>query len=150
MSQNTAKASPVCEAWRRRRRRRAGATARTQATATARYKAYGHAEPVGQPWPPIDGGVGPDEPDEGEFELIGDDDLGAADLGPAGPNASDPDAGSGRMRKNNPRRAGATPGDDDPGTIRARIRQLARSCSGPNGGNWMSRPRMNCGTADQS
>jgi hypothetical protein len=46
-----------------------------------------------------DGGVSPDEPDEGEFELIGDDDLGAADLGPAGPNATDPDAGSGRIRK---------------------------------------------------
>jgi hypothetical protein len=46
-----------------------------------------------------DGGVGPDEPDEGEFELIGDDDLGAADLGPANPNAADPDAGSGRVRK---------------------------------------------------
>jgi hypothetical protein len=45
------------------------------------------------------GGVGPDEPDEGEFELIGDDDLGAADLGPAAPNARDPDADSGRIRK---------------------------------------------------
>lgn len=45
------------------------------------------------------GGVGPDEPDEGEFELIGDDDLGAADLGPAAPNTRDPDAGSGRVRK---------------------------------------------------
>ena len=53
--------------------------------------------PVGQP--AGDGGVGPDEPDEGEFELIGDDDLGAADLGPAAPNARDPDAGSGRIRK---------------------------------------------------
>lgn len=40
-----------------------------------------------------------DEPDEGEFELIGDDDLGAADLGPAAPNATDPDADSGRIRK---------------------------------------------------
>jgi hypothetical protein len=46
-----------------------------------------------------DGGVGPDEPDVGEFELIGDDDLGAADLGPAAPDARDPDAGSGQMRK---------------------------------------------------
>jgi hypothetical protein len=53
--------------------------------------------PVGQP--ADDGGVGPDEPDEGEFELIGDDDLGAADLGPAAPNAHDPDADSGRIRK---------------------------------------------------
>jgi hypothetical protein len=53
--------------------------------------------PVGQP--AGDGGVSPDEPDEGEFELIGDDDLGAADLGPAAPGASDPDADSGRIRK---------------------------------------------------
>ena len=54
-------------------------------------------QPVGQP--AGDGGVGPDEPDEGEFELIGDNDLGAADLGPIDPNATDPDAGSGRVRK---------------------------------------------------
>ena len=54
-------------------------------------------QPVGQP--AGDGGVGPDEPDEGEFELIGDNDLGAADLGPAAPNAPDPDASSGRIRK---------------------------------------------------
>jgi hypothetical protein len=54
-------------------------------------------QPVGQP--AGDGGVNPDEPDEGEFELIGDNDLGAADLGPADPNATDPDAGSGRIRK---------------------------------------------------
>jgi len=54
-------------------------------------------QPVGQP--ADDAGVGPDEPDEGEFELIGDNDLGAADLGPAAPNARDPDAGSGRVRK---------------------------------------------------
>lgn len=53
--------------------------------------------PVGQPG--VDGGVSPDEPDEVEFELIGDDDLGAADLGPAAPNATDPDADSGRVRK---------------------------------------------------
>jgi hypothetical protein len=46
-----------------------------------------------------DGGGSPDEPDEGDFELIGDDDLGAADLGPAAPNFTDPDAGSGRVRK---------------------------------------------------
>jgi hypothetical protein len=52
---------------------------------------------VGQP--AGDGGVSPDEPDEDEFELIGDNDLGAADLGPAAPNAHDPDAGSGRIRK---------------------------------------------------
>jgi len=54
-------------------------------------------QPAGQP--AGDGGVSPDEPDEGEFELIGDDDLGAADLGPAAPNFTDPDAGSGRVRK---------------------------------------------------
>jgi hypothetical protein len=53
--------------------------------------------PVDQP--ADDGGVGPDEPDEGEFELIGDNDLSAADLGPLGPDAADPDAGSGRIRK---------------------------------------------------
>ena len=51
----------------------------------------------GQPRQPA-GGVEPDEPEENEFELIGDDDLGAADLGPLGPHA-DPDAGSGRPRK---------------------------------------------------
>jgi hypothetical protein len=57
-------------------------------------------QPVGQP--PGDDGVTPDEPgepDEREFELIGDDDLGVADLGPAAPNFRDPDAGSGRVRK---------------------------------------------------
>jgi hypothetical protein len=60
-------------------------------------------QPVGQP--AGDGAVCPDEPDEpdepddDEFKLIGDNDLGAADLGPLGPNAPDPDAGSGRIRK---------------------------------------------------
>jgi hypothetical protein len=54
-------------------------------------------QPVGQPGD--DRGMGPDEPDDSEFELAGDDDLGAADLGPANPNATDPDAGSGRIRK---------------------------------------------------
>lgn len=57
-------------------------------------------QPVGEP--AGDGGAGPDEPDEGEFGLIGDNDLGAADLGPAAPGAHDPDAGSGRMRKITP------------------------------------------------
>jgi hypothetical protein len=52
-------------------------------------------QPAGQP---AGGGVGPDGPEENEFELIGDDDLGAADLGPLGPQA-DPDADSGRVRK---------------------------------------------------
>jgi hypothetical protein len=56
-------------------------------------------QPVGQP---AGDGVGPAEPDEDEFELIGDNDLGAADLGPLGPNAPDPDAGSGRIRKITP------------------------------------------------
>ena len=54
-------------------------------------------QPVGQP--AGDGAASPDEPDDDEFELIGGDDLGAADLGPLGPNAHDPDAGSGRIRK---------------------------------------------------
>jgi hypothetical protein len=54
-------------------------------------------QPVSQPTGA--GGLGPDEPDEGEFELIGDNDLSPVDLGPADPNATDPDAGSGRIRK---------------------------------------------------
>jgi len=53
--------------------------------------------PVGQP--AGDGGIGPDEPHDGEFELAGDNDLSPADLGPADPNATDPDADSGRVRK---------------------------------------------------
>ena len=52
---------------------------------------------VGQPTD--DGGMGPDEPDEAEFELIGEDDLGPADLGPAAPNVVDPDIASERIRK---------------------------------------------------
>jgi hypothetical protein len=55
-------------------------------------------QPVGLT-PPGDGGVSPDEPDDGEFDLIGDNDLGPADLGPAAPGARDPDARSERMRK---------------------------------------------------
>jgi hypothetical protein len=54
-------------------------------------------QPVGRP--DGDGGDNPDAPGEGEFELIGDNDLGAADLGPAAP---DPDADSGRIRKIRP------------------------------------------------
>jgi hypothetical protein len=54
-------------------------------------------QPAGQP--AGDCGMGPDEPDEDEFELVGGDDLGPADLGPAAPNFRDPDAGSGRVRK---------------------------------------------------
>ena len=61
-----------------------------------RGKATGHASPSASAG---DGAVSPDEPDDDEFELIGDNDLGAADLGPLGPNAPDPDAGSGRIRK---------------------------------------------------
>lgn len=58
--------------------------------------------------PAGDGGVNPaepdepdepDQPDEPEFGLIGDNDLGAADLGPLAPGTRDPDGGSGRMRK---------------------------------------------------
>jgi hypothetical protein len=48
---------------------------------------------------PAGDGVSPDEPDDDDFELIGDDDLGAADLGPIGPTATHPDADSGRIRK---------------------------------------------------
>jgi hypothetical protein len=54
-------------------------------------------KPVDQP--PDDGGVSPDEPDEGEFQLIGDDDLSPADLGPAAPGVSDPDVDSEPIRK---------------------------------------------------
>jgi hypothetical protein len=54
-------------------------------------------QPAGRPVG--DDGITPDEPDEAEFELIGDDDLSPADLGPAAPNTRDPDAGSGRVRK---------------------------------------------------
>jgi hypothetical protein len=46
-----------------------------------------------------DGGASPDEPGEGEFELVGDDDLSDVDLGPAAPGFTDPDAPSGRIRK---------------------------------------------------
>jgi hypothetical protein len=59
------------------------------------------ATPPGGPADPGDDcGVTGDEPgDEDEFDLIGDDDLGAADLGPIAPGTVDPDAGSGRIRK---------------------------------------------------
>ena len=54
----------------------------------------GASDPGGDP------GVTGDEPgDEEEFGLIGDDDLGIADLGPIAPGTVDPDAGSGRIRK---------------------------------------------------
>jgi hypothetical protein len=54
-------------------------------------------QPIGQP--PADPGVSPEEPDETELQLIGDDDLSPADLGPIAPNATDPDADSERLRK---------------------------------------------------
>lgn len=68
-----------------------------QARRPARGEGARGRRPVGQP--AGDGGVGPDEPEESEFELVGDNDLGAADLGPAAPDARDPDADSGRIRK---------------------------------------------------
>ena len=54
-------------------------------------------QPAGQPTG--DGGAGPYEPDDGEFELVGDDDLGAADLGPIAPKVRDPDTDSGSITK---------------------------------------------------
>jgi hypothetical protein len=90
MSQNTARHDP-----------HARSEDEDVAEAQARQPGYRQGvrprQPVGQP--AGDGGVSPDEPDEGEFELIGDNDLGPADLGPAAPNAPDPDAGSGRVRR---------------------------------------------------
>jgi hypothetical protein len=52
--------------------------------------------------PAGDGGVSPGEPgepEEGEFELVGDDDLSDVDLGPAAPGFTDPDAPSGRIKR---------------------------------------------------
>ena len=92
MSQNPAARGP--------RARSAGEDADgPQAPRPEREEVIRPRRPVGQP--AGDGGVSPDEPDEDEFELIGDNDLGAADLGPLAPNAPDPDAGSGRVRKMN-------------------------------------------------
>jgi hypothetical protein len=54
-------------------------------------------QPISQP--PGDDDASPDEPHESEFQLIGDDDLSPADLGPMAPNATDPDADSERLRK---------------------------------------------------
>ena len=95
MSQSAARHDPYA---------RPGDEDEAQAEARQRaHKQYPRSQrPVGRP--ADDGGVSPDEPDdpdEGEFELIGDNDLGAADLGPAAPNAPDPDAPSGRVRKMN-------------------------------------------------
>jgi hypothetical protein len=86
MSQNTARHDPRAKAEDEDVARPQGHKQRVQPS-----------QPVGQP--AGDGGVGPDEPDEREFELIGDNDLSPADLGPADPNFTDPDAGSGRIRK---------------------------------------------------
>lgn len=61
-----------------------------------RQRARSH-QPTSQP--AGDGGTGPDEPDDGEFELIGGNDLSDVDLGPAAPGFTDPDAPSGRIRK---------------------------------------------------
>ena len=63
----------------------------------ARQEAVRPRRPVSQP--ADDDPVGPGEPDEGELELIGGDDLSDVDLGPAAPNFTDPDAPSGRIRK---------------------------------------------------
>jgi hypothetical protein len=90
MSQNTARHDPHAKS-------RDEDVADTQARQPEHKQRVRPRPPVGQPTD--DGGAGPDAPDEDEFELIGDNDLGAADLGPFGPNASDPDAGSGRIRK---------------------------------------------------
>lgn len=90
MSQNTARHDP-------RARSEDEDVANPQARQPEHKQRVRPRQPVGQP--AGDGGVGPDEPDEGEFELIGDNDLGAADLGPADPNATNPDASSGRVRK---------------------------------------------------
>ncbi len=71
--------------------------AHKQARQPAHRKVVRPSQPAGEP---ASGGVNPGEPEEDdEFELIGDNDLGAADLGPAAPNTPDPDAGSGRVRK---------------------------------------------------
>jgi len=90
MSQNTARHDP-----------RAKSADEDVADAPARQPARRHAGQARQPAGEQagKGGVGPDEPDEGEFEVVGDDDLGAADLGPLAPGFRDPDADSGRIRK---------------------------------------------------
>jgi hypothetical protein len=90
MSQNAARHDPPAKS-------REEDVADPQARQPAHKQGGWPRQPVGQP--AGDGSASPDEPDEGEFELIGDNDLGAADLGPFGPNADDPDADSGRIRK---------------------------------------------------
>lgn len=90
MNQNSARRDP-------RGRPEDEDAANPQARQTEHRQRVRPRRPAGQP--AGDGGTSPDEPDEGEFELIGDNDLGAADLGPADPGATGPDAGSGRVRK---------------------------------------------------
>jgi hypothetical protein len=92
MSQNTARHDPHAKSGDEDVAPQARQPERRRAT-RPRRASQPDAHPAGT------GGVSPDEPDEGEFELIGDNDLGAADLGPAAPDATDPDAGSGRVRK---------------------------------------------------
>jgi hypothetical protein len=99
MSQNTARHDPHA---RSREEEDADPQAsqpeRRQALPPQRaHQGAGQRRTVGQPGD--NRGVGPDEPDEDELELIGDNDLGAADLGPIGPNVTDPDGRSGRPRK---------------------------------------------------
>ena len=101
MSQNTARHDPharseeedVADVRARQAEHRQGVRVRQHVGESGADGGVGPGDPDGE------GGVSPDEPGEGEFELIGDDDLGGADLGPAAPNARDPDAGSGRVRK---------------------------------------------------
>ena len=90
MGQNTARHEPHAKS-------RDEDVADVQARQPQHKQAVRPRQPVGQP--AGDGGVAPDEPDEDEFELSGDDDLSPADLGPADPNFRDPDAGSGRVRR---------------------------------------------------
>jgi hypothetical protein len=90
MSQQTARPDPQVKS-------RDEDPAGPQARQPGRKQEVRPRKAVGQP--DGDGGAGPDEPDEDEFELIGGNDLGDADLGPAAPDAPDPDARSGRVRK---------------------------------------------------
>ena len=91
MSQNTARPEP------RAKSEEDEDVAAPRARQPEPERRFRPGRPAGQPGD--DGIVGPGEPEDSEFELIGGDDLGGADLGPANPNATDPDAGSGRIRK---------------------------------------------------
>jgi hypothetical protein len=91
MSQNTARRDPHAKA-------EDADLAEPRARQTEHKQEVRPRRPIAQP--AGDGGVSPDVPDEDEIELIGGiDDLSPADLGPAAPNAHDPDADSGRPRK---------------------------------------------------